>query len=238
MSSNLTTFFPGASGGSSDITDPKLLPRIQLGPFALNMKTRYATSEYDIQTRFWNPFYAATMSEQFSVLELFATYNTYETILDVSSSTNGGYFHHVIGSYIDGAQAQTETYKITVDGVATEIVRAPPSGTSYGRGVVGWLASGYAASSVAATGWGVGGGSMGEQSYNQSVTGDFSVAAGSTNITNGFIFNTNAYYTVPNVPLAYPALKFKETLKVEIKRSGQYTTSSLYNHTGVRYTMI
>ena len=236
MSSNLTTFFPGASGGSSDITDPKLLPRVEMQ--TLYMKTRWATSETSTATRFWNPFYAATMSEQFSVLELFTTYNTYETILDVSSSTNGGYLHHVIGSIINGAAAQTETYKITVDGVATEIVRAPPSGTPASRAVIGWLAPGGVNSNVAATGWGVGGGSMGGQSYNQSVTGNYSTTTANTNITNGFIFNVNATYTVPNIPLAYPSLKFKETLKVEIKRSGQYTSSSLYNHTGVRYTMI
>ena len=240
--SNLTTFFPGASGGSSDITDPKLLPRLQVPVSGLIMKNYFGSISTSITTnlsyQFWAPFFAANMSESFSALELSATFNTYETILDVSSSTNGGYFHHVIGSYIDPGQTQTETYKITVDGVATEIVRAPPSGTPASRAVIGWLASGAAASSVAATGWGVGGGSMGEQSYYQSVTANYSVAAGSTNITNGFISNINAYYTVPNVPLAYPSLRFKETLKVEIKRSGRYTSSSLSNNTGVRYTMI
>ena len=233
--SNLTDFFP-STGGSSDITDPKLLPRVETQ--FLYMKTRWANASVSTNAIFWQPFSAATMSEQFSMLQLSTTYNTYETILDVSSSTNGGYFHHVIGSYIDPGQTQTETYKITVDGVATEIVRAPPSGTPASRAVIGWLASGAAASSVAATGWGVGGGSMGEQSYYQSVTANYSVAAGSTNITNGFISNINAYYTVPNVPLAYPSLRFKETLKVEIKRSGRYTSSSLSNNTGVRYTMI
>ena len=233
--SNLTDFFP-STGGSSDITDPKLLPRVETQ--FLYMQTRWANASDSLAALFWQPFSAATMSEQFSMLQLSTTYNTYETILDVSSSTNGGYFHHVIGSYINGGQTQTETYKITVDGVATEIVRAPPSGTPASRAVIGWLASGAAATSVAATGWGVGGGSMGEQSYHQSVTANYSVAVGSTNITNGFISNINARYTVPNVPLAYPSLKFKETLKVEIKRSGQYTSSALYNSTGVRYTMI
>ena len=59
-----------------------------------------------------------------------------------------------------------------------------------------------------------------------------------TSIINGFIFSSDSFLTLPNAPWAYPALKFKETLKVEIKRSGQQTTSAQYNYVGVRHAMI
>jgi hypothetical protein len=236
MASNLTTFFP-ATGGSSDITDPRLLPRFQVGAFLLFMKTRWANSSGDEDNFFWAPFSAATMSEEFSMVVMStSTYNTYETVLDITSSTNGGYLHHVIGTQLQAND--DETYKITVDGVATEIVRDPPVGMSYGRGVIGWLATQGSASATAAAGNGGGNGSMGEQSYYSAVTSNYSVAVAQVNITNGFRFNNNAYYTVPNQPLAYPSLKFKETLKIEIKRSGSVYASANSSNAGARYSLI
>jgi hypothetical protein len=234
--SNLTDFFP-STGGSSDITDPKLLPRLQVPVSGLIMKNYFASTSTSIQAnlgyQFWAPFFAASMSESFSGLELSTTYNTYETILDVSSSTNGGYLNHVVGSSL--AASQTETYKITVDGVATEIVRTTPA--SGLRGILGWVAPG-GNPPISVAGQPGGPGSMGEQAYYMSVVGNQSAVAGSTDVTNGFIYSANSYYTMPNAPWAYPALKFKETLKVEIKRSGRQTSTVVYNYAGVRHTMI
>jgi len=236
MSSNLTDFFP-STGGSSDITDPKLLPRLQVYSNGLVMKNYFSSTSTSIQSnlsyQFWAPFFATSMNESFSGLELSDTFNTYETILDISSSTNGGYLHHVIGSSIGAAG--TETYKITVDGVATELVRtATPSGT---RGILGWVAPG-GNPLVSAAGNPGGSGSMGEQGYYMSIIGQQSTATTYSSINNGFIFSSNSYYTLPNAPWAYPALKFKETLKVEIKRSNRQASSAVYNYAGVRHTMI
>jgi len=234
--SNLTDFFP-STGGSSDITDPKLLPRLQVPSGGLIMKSSYGTksasNSANLNYQFWAPFFAASMNESFSGLELSTTFDTYETILDVSSSTNGGYLNHVIGSSL--GNAMTETYKITVDGVATEIVRTTP--TSGLRGILGWVAPG-GNPLVNAAGNPGGSGSMGEQGYYMSVVGGNSSGSSSTDITDGFIFSSSSYYTMPNAPWVYPALKFKETLKVEIKRSGQQTSSIAYNYAGVRHTMI
>ena len=234
--SNLTDFFP-LTGGSSDITDPKLLPRLQVQNGGLVMKNYFGSSTTSIQAnlsyQFWAPFFAANMSESFSALELSTTFNTYETILDVSSSTNGGYLNHVIGSSL--GDNMTETYKITVDGVATEIVSTTP--TSGLRGVLGWVAPG-GNPLVNAAGNPGGSGSMGEQGYYMSIIGQQSSTPANGSITDGFIYSSNSYYTLPNAPWVYPALKFKETLKVEIKRSGRQTSSVAYNYAGVRHTMI
>jgi len=234
--SNLTDFFP-STGGSSDITDPKLLPRLQVPSGGLKMKNYYGAISGDnnagLTYQFWTPFFAANYSESFSGLELSATFNVYETILDVSSSTNGGYLNHVIGSSINNAM--TETYKITVDGVATEIVRSTAANGT--RGILGWVAPG-GNPLVSATGNPGGSGSMGEQGYYMSIIGQQSSSPANGGITDGFIFSSNSYYTLPNAPWVYPALKFKETLKVEIKRSGRQTSTTQYNYAGVRHTMI
>jgi hypothetical protein len=233
--SNLTDFFP-STGGSSDITDPKLLPRLQVTASGLVMKNLQAaistSATTNLSYQFWTPFFSANFNESFSGLELSTTFNTYETILDVSSSTNGGYLHYVIGSSI--GNAATETYKITVDGVATELVRTATSGT---RGILGWVAPG-GNPLISAAGNPGGGGSMGEQGYYMSIVGNQSDYPSNANIDNGFIWSANSYYTLPNAPWAYPALKFKETLKVEIKRSNRQTSSVAYNYAGVRHTMI
>ena len=230
--SNLTDFFP-STGGSSDITDPKLMPRLATGPVS---STRYIRAngsvDSDGTSNFWNSFSGVALSEEMSMLTLSATFNTYETVLDVSSSTNGGYLNYILGSYISGGQ--TETYKITVDGVATEIVRAPPSDSQYQSSILGWVAPGYGIDSTTTRV----SGSMGEQSAK---TNSWSISTSSTaynNVVNGFNYVYNNAYTLPNSPWAYPNLRFKETLKVEIKRSGRYSSSTTYNNTAVRHKMI
>ena len=89
--SNLTDFFP-STGGSSDITDPKLMPRLATGPVsqARYIKGTNGGMSTDGTQAFWDAFSGIALSEETSFLTLSATFNTYETILDVSSSTNGG----------------------------------------------------------------------------------------------------------------------------------------------------
>ena len=79
---------------------------------------------------------------------------------------------------------------------------------------------------------------MAEQGYYMSIIGQQDSTSANSSINNGFIFSSNSYYTLPNAPWAYPALKFKETLKVEIKRSNRATSTVAYNYAGVRHTMI
>tara|TARA_R110002124_G_scaffold112731_1_gene266954 strand:- start:241 stop:948 length:708 start_codon:yes stop_codon:yes gene_type:complete len=234
--SNLTDFFP-STGGSSNITDPKLLPRIAVGPVSDTRWMKISTTALvtDGYTTFWNAFTAASLSESMSLITLSTTtFNTYETVLDISSSTNGGYLNYVLGSYIQAGQ--TETYKITVDGVATEIVRAPPTGASYQSSILGWVSPGKGSVSQTQAG---GPGAMGEQSAYTSTYALESTAVLNNNVSNGFFYSKNNVYTLPNTPWAYPSLKFKETLKIEIKRSGIYSSANdVYNYAAVRHTMI
>ena len=233
MSSNLTDFFP-STGGSSDITDPKLMPRLATGPIGSSRYLKYTNGGManDSAATFWDVFSSVALAEEVSYLVLSNVFNTYETILDVSSSTNGGYLNYILGSYINGGN--TETYKITVDGVATEIVRAPPSNSEYQSSILGWVAPGYG---VDATTTRVSG-SMGEQSAKTSTYNQPPTSTQYTNTVNGFVYVYANAYTLPNSPWAYPNLRFKETLKVEIKRSGRYTSSAVYNKVGLRYKMI
>ena len=233
MASNLTTFFP-ATGGSSDITDPKLLPRIANGPVGTRfIKTGNTTKATDASADFWPVFAQAELSESFSRIELSATYNTYETVVDVSSSTNGGYLNYILGSYMPAGH--TETYKITVDGVATEIVRSVPTGSNYQASILGWVAPGKAPTSSTAS-WSTG--AMGEQSAQTASYIDYVSGPSYNNISNGFLYVQTTAFTLPNLPWAYPNLKFKETLKVEIKRSGRYDSGTNYNNAAVRHTII
>ena len=233
MASNLTTFFP-ATGGSSDITDPKLLPRIANGPISSTrwIKTETGQLRSDGETAFWTLFADTALAESYSMITLSATFDTYETVLDISSSTNGGYLNYILGTYINAGN--TETYKITVDGVATEIVRSVPTGSNYQAGILGWVSPGQPSTSQTQAG---GPGAMGEQS---AFTASSMYGGGIlyNNVSNGFTYFQTTCFTVPNTPWAYPNLKFKETLKVEIKRSNRYTSSAVYNYAGVRLTMI
>jgi hypothetical protein len=232
--SDITTFFPAAGG--SDITDPKLLPRIAVGPITSSrlIKSGSTTLTGDNDMVFWNIFNSASLAESFSRIELSATYNTYETLVDVSSSTNGGYLNYILGSYINAGH--TETYKITVDGVATEIVRSVPTGGGYQASILGWVSPGKG--STSGPNGNAGPGAMGEQSAFQSTIAVGTPTVLYNNISNGFRYGYQDAYTLPNAPWAYPNLKFKETLKVEIKRSDRYTSSPIYNYAGVRLTMI
>jgi len=238
--SNLTDFFP-STGGSSDITDPKLLPRIATGPSSIWMRIYLNQSRNDSDLSYFWPSYASpVLSEQFSKLQLSATFNTYETLLDISSSTNGGYLHNILGSFISAGQ--TQTFKITVDGVATELIQDNPSGAQAARGCLGWLSPGAAARGTGGAALITPdnrGGSMGENNYWSVITDQFqptNVYYG--NISNGFIFGNSTEYTIPVSPWAYPSLKFEETLKVEIKRSGRYTSNAAYENTGVRHSLL
>lgn len=238
--SNLTDFFP-STGGSSDITDPKLLPRIAtyFSSIWLRMYLNQSRNDADV-TYFWGSYDSPVLSEQFSTLQLSATFNTYETVLDISSSTNGGYLHNILGSFIN--PGQTQTFKITVDGVATEITQDNPSTGQAVRGCLGWLSPGAAVRGSGGTALITPdnrGGSMGENNYWSVITDQFAPTnATYANISNGFIFGRSTQYTIPVSPWAYPSLKFEETLKVEIKRSGRYTTSAAYEKTGVRHSLL
>lgn len=234
MASNLTTFFP-ATGGSSDITDPKLLPRIANGPISSTrwIKTETGQLRSDGETGFWTLFADTALAESYSMITLSATFDTYETVLDISSSTNGGYLNYILGTYINAGN--TETYKITVDGVATEIVRSVPTGSNYQASILGWVAPGKAPTSSTAS-WSTG--AMGEQSAQTASYIDYVSGSSYNNISNGFLYVQTTAFTLPNLPWAYPNLKFKETLKVEIKRSGRYDSSTLYNNAAVRHTII
>ena len=233
MASNLTTFFP-ATGGSSDITDPKLLPRIANGPISSTrwIKTETGQLRSDGETAFWTLFADTALAESYSMITLSATFDTYETVLDISSSTNGGYLNYILGSYMPAGH--TETYKITVDGVATEIVRSVPTGSNYQASILGWVSPGQPSVNQTQAG---GPGAMGEQS---AFTASSMYAGGIlyNNVSNGFTYFQTTCFTVPNTPWAYPNLKFKETLKVEIKRSDRYAAAAAYNYAGVRLTMI
>ena len=199
--SNLTDFFPSA-GGSSDITDPKLMPRIAVGPVsqARWMKVSATYVVNDGFASFWNAFTAASLSESMSLITLSTTtFNTYETVLDVSSSTNGGYLNYVLGSYIQAGQ--TETYKITVDGVATEIVRAPPTGAGYQSSILGWVSPGKGSISQTQAG---GPGAMGEQSAFTSTYALENTAVLNNNVSNGFFYSKNNAYTLPQFSMGIP----------------------------------
>tara|TARA_B110000971_G_scaffold192723_1_gene205186 strand:- start:279 stop:998 length:720 start_codon:yes stop_codon:yes gene_type:complete len=238
--SDLTDFFP-STGGSSDITDPKMLPRIATAPSSIWLRMYLNQSRNDVDVLYFWPSYASpALSEQFSTLQLSATFNTYETVLDISSSPNGGYLHNILGSYIN--PSQTQTFKITVDGVATEITQDNPSTGQAVRGCLGWLSPGAAVRGSGGTALITPdnrGGSMGENNYFSVITDQFQPTnAYYANISNGFIFGQSTEYTIPVSPWAYPSLKFEETLKVEIKRSGRYTSSAAYEKTGVRHSLL
>lgn len=197
----------GAGGGATNIvTDPNLLSRTVMQQVQIHI--RYGTVLYQAGE---SSFYSNPFNYNYTYQAEATTADTYVTLADITSSSNGGYLHCLVGcGTING---ESVTFKFTVDGTATEITYANSSGntsTHYCPCMGGFT---YNYNSATAD----------QPIYN---VADFGHAAGAvwayedtTNkweIGNGGSVMAQPYQTEA---LNLPRLRFESTLKIEIKKS-------------------
>jgi hypothetical protein len=114
----------GAGGGATNIvTDINLLTRVIVQQSLTDL--RYGTTLYNPGE---SSYYSNPFNYNYTYQAEATTADTYVTLADITSSSNGGYLHCLVTpATID---TESTTIKFTVDGTATEITYANGSGSS------------------------------------------------------------------------------------------------------------
>jgi len=226
--SDLTDFFPAASGGGAVSNNPMDLPAGASGISRLKIKNinSNTTSSTDTTPDFWLPYqYQGGVYTGYTTSDI----GSYVTITDISSAPNGGRFFNVIGPAVNtNNPTSITTFKITVDGTEY-IISDDPQGTYpggyYGRAWMGnILYSGPPVSSTANTQY------KDRNSYLTRVQSTAYLIGGQF-ISPSRTSAVDAL--VPSWPYDGPSIRFNESLKVEVKVVGAlYVSSAPYNNAG------
>jgi len=219
MSSNLTTFFPGASGGGVS-SDPNTLLKTACNNLSrgLFMKVGNTTSYHAGAAGFWQYYAGGGNADSLgSYVLLPTTTASFETIVDFTNTGKGGKLCNIISPLIRSGTTAF-TFKITIDGTQTLI--SVPSPIQEGR----YLLGGFI---------------QGETSYSNTISTQFAYQGlaytnyyGTVNKTaDGFFtpyVGANNYYTVPISLTTMSHIDFKDSCKVEVGWTG---TLQLYDGT-------
>lgn len=215
---NISDFFPAAGGGGGVfVTNPLELPRYSF----TNLEMKYANSAATVDvssSSFWTYWDYTRSSATLTAAD------TYVTVGEVTSSTNGGFLINVIGNGV-ATGTGTVTFRITVDGTAYTITSGDVPGSYPARN---WACLGYFLAGVQP---------QNATSYDARRSEHLNSYWGSTNnngmLDNGFFKGWD--YTYGTVPIddifSGPKLKFESTIKVEVK-SSVYATSYERDRTG------
>jgi hypothetical protein len=121
--SDLTDFFPSAGGGGGTTSsDPKSMDRIIVPSYGLHSVTGAGSSSYETLAAFWSTLNTtlSTSDPMGSYVAMPSDSQSYQTIVDLNYVGVGGGLYNVIGpNCVSGDK--TCTFKITIDGTATEI---------------------------------------------------------------------------------------------------------------------
>ncbi len=231
--SNFSDFFPGtgASTGTNIITDIK---NMQKWVFPDTQLTYYRTGT-EFSSNNDNFFTTINGTSQFDArtLKLSATFNTYETLIDLTSAQ--GYLHWIIFPGNIASNGYTQA-RITIDGVQT-IVRSDswpidPYVPSRGRFILGSILPSRAVfegeTNLSAE-------QQPGTAYDSWGTGNFQrVAFGTDGTSPDFIAITsnygNSWATLPTLQTSVnllPKLKFDSSLKIELQAN--WNTAVNYN---------
>ena len=207
--SDLTDFFPAASGGSFVSYDPLTLDRTAIpggnpatGPF---MKTSYAGTQTPTSTSFWL-YYEDYSDGVGDYVQLPTTTSVYQTIVDVTNTGKGGKLLNIISPLLN--TGNTLTFKITIDGTETLI---PVVGVdAYTRLVLGGLLEGRPTT---------GQGTYGPAYTYRGGAYDNNYGGNQKNY-NGFHCSGTQYFMIPTSPAKANHIEFKDSCKVEMIYTG------------------
>ena len=213
--SDLTDFFPAASGGSFVSYDPLTLDRTAVPGANISMKTNYNASQNPTGTQFWL-YYEDYSDGVGDYVQLPTTTSVYQTIVDVTNTGKGGKLLNIISPLL--YTSNTLTFKITIDGTETLI---PVVGiSSYTRLVLGGLLEGKPV--VPGT-------------YGPAYTyrsGSYDNNFGNQKNYNGFYYSGTQYFMIPTRPQQTNHIEFKDSCKVEMIYTG--TLASYWGTTDYR----
>ena len=227
MSSNLTTFFPSAGGGGGTTSsDPKSMDRLIVPSYGLHSVTGAGSSSYETLAAFWSTLNTtlSTSDPMGSYVAMPSDSQSYQTIVDLNYVGVGGGLYNVIGpNCVSGDK--TCTFKITIDGTATEI--AYDNIFQDFRPVLGSFLTGQ-----------INTGNQGTPAGASTTSTPGYTHYRATNTTqrgaiNGFQTTREGNkLTVPTTYAGFSYIKFADTCKVEIKVTGaNYTlNTSLYRN--------
>jgi hypothetical protein len=235
MSSNLTTFFPSAGGGGSTTSsDPKSMDRHYIDTEHLLLQ--YQGFNWDsTETGFWDRISSSTVTGSdpvSSTILLPADSSAYQTVVDISNVGIGGGLYNVIGPTLIGSVIPTRvlTFKITIDGTATEIVYDMIK--YYARPLLGGFLTGRSGFS---TSYGSYGGDTISSNNNYNSNG----VASDKGATGGFVQMAygNNTLTVPSSFSGFSHVKFEDTCKVEVKVVGEVFGTQFREYVAALYLL-
>ena len=236
MSSNLTTFFPSAGGGGGTTSsDPKSMDRHYIDTEHLLLQYQGQNWECT-ETGFWDRISSSTVTGSdpvSSTILLPADSSAYQTVVDISNVGIGGGLYNVIGpSLLTAGTPATKvlTFKITIDGTATEIVYE--NLVNNARPLLGGFLTGRSGFSTSY-------GSYGADTISSNSYYNSSSIAADKGATGGFFqmsFSNNTL-TVPATFAGFSYVKFEDTCKVEIKVVGPVTGSLFREYVAALYLL-
>ena len=232
--SDLTDFFPAASGGGGSggglVSDPRDLPATLVNAYRLETKVSVSTAYYPALINWYYIFIGngsggnpdlsnGGIKSAFNLDFASIAVDTYGTIADVTSTT-GGIMRFCMGPTITLANGTSYTFKITVDGTVYEIpgtVNNNYNVPSY-RFIpfLGFTNQGRANVSASA----LTGQNNPSNNYFPSLLSSTSLSTNAA-IDSGqyFMYGYDNYQWIPANLAAMGGLKYKESLKVEFKCS-------------------
>jgi len=217
--STITGLISGGGGGgamTNIFTDPTYMMRSFLWSAQLRTNDESINSRSADQTQFWTQmsnnfeWYSATLTAA----------NTYVTLADISSATNGGFLYNVIANACSGQPvAHTSTIKITVDGTAYEFTGGQNSASVLNaRLCIGMMLGAY---SVGVTDY---------ENYDPFTTyWNFNSEADSIDTTNN-VYSFSGRSMIPTARFAeglnFQKVRFESSIKVEVKSTSYFGSSS------------
>ena len=225
--SNFSTFFPAAGGGGGSLIsyDPLTLNRV-------NVSETYMVSKYSggawyncTQQVFWNSMTNNAVSglgQVGAAIDMATSSSAFQTIVDITNTGKGGKLICVAGPCVE--VNVVVTFKITIDGTATEIEYTNLQGVRM-RGMLGGILAGRPDTDSTTAG-------LNASPYDGRYY-HFRNSSGGASNSNGFACSeiTN-YWSLPTVFDGINQIQFKDTCKVEVK-ANMTDTASNRNKAGV-----
>ena len=219
--SDLTDFFPAAGGGSLISYDPLTLNRVNAYDSLLFSKRTSASVIDSLAVDFWASITTTTYGQTGAAIDMALGSTAFQQVVSVSNVGKGGKLVCVIGPSV--LINKVVTFRITIDGTATEIEYTNIYDGQM-RGCLGGILAGSPQSGATNIG-------LISSPFNGGYYAVRSTTYGSN--SNGFAStgaNTN-YWSLPTVFDGINQIQFKDTCVVEIK--GDPVSGTNKNKAGV-----